>query len=153
MGAIFICLKNTFQRHFGKLYAPISHIVVEYSQYSGTTKLPPLLNILHIQAQQIVPHTCQQTVCQLPTIYTIAIKAPQSCNAHFTILHHTFHNSATHKPQTYGQIHRARLSSVNVSWLNIHLLCLHLFPFRGCIYIRRHGKSAHTAANSLLFRC
>ena len=81
MGAIFICLKNTFQRHFGKLYAPISHIVVEYSQYSGTTKLPPSLNILHIQAQQIVPHACQLTVCQLPTIYTIAIKAPQFCNA------------------------------------------------------------------------
>jgi len=99
MGAIFISLKNTFQRHFGKLYAPISHIVVEYSQYSCTTKLPPSLNILHIQAQQIVPHACQQTVCQLPTIYTIAIKAPQFCNAHFTILHHTFHNSATHKPQ------------------------------------------------------
>ncbi|WP_455059053.1 hypothetical protein [Prevotella pallens] len=55
MGAIFISLKNTFQRHFGKLYAPISHIVVEYSRYSGTTKLPPSLNILHIQAQQIVP--------------------------------------------------------------------------------------------------
>ncbi|WP_314924366.1 hypothetical protein [Prevotella pallens] len=102
MGAIFICLKNTFQRHFGKLYAPISHIVVEYSQYSCTTKLPPSLNILHIQAQQIVPHACQQTVCQLPTIYTIAIKAPQFCNAHFTILHHTFHNSATHKPPSMG---------------------------------------------------
>ncbi|MBF1479014.1 hypothetical protein [Prevotella pallens] len=87
--------------------------------------LTSLLNIRNIQAQQIVPHACQQTVCQLPTIYTIAIKAPQFCNAHFTILHHTFHNSATHKPQTYGQIHRARLSSVNVSWLNIHLLCLH----------------------------
>lgn len=125
MGAIFICLKNTFQRHFGKLYARISHIVVEYLRYSGTTKLPPSLNILHIQAQQIAPRACQQTVCQLPTIYTIAIKAPQFCNAHFTILHHTFNNSATHKPQTYGQIHRARLSSVNVSWLNIHLLCLH----------------------------
>lgn len=97
MGAIFISLKNTFQRHFGKLYAPISHIVVEYSRYSGTTKLPPSLNILHIQAQQIVPHACQQTVCQLPTIYTIAIKVPQFCNAHFTILHHTFYNSATHK--------------------------------------------------------
>ncbi|WP_424785549.1 hypothetical protein [Prevotella pallens] len=98
MGAIFICLKNTFQRHFGKLYAPISHIVVEYSPYSATTKLPPSLNILHTQTQQIVPHACQQTVCQLPTIYTIAIKAPQFCNAHFTILHHTFYNSATHKP-------------------------------------------------------
>lgn len=97
MGAIFICLKNTFQRHFGKLYARISHIVVEYLLYSGTTKLPPSLNILHIQAQQIVPHACRQTVCQLPTIYTIAIKAPQFCNAHFTILHHTFYNSATHK--------------------------------------------------------
>jgi len=97
----------------------------EYSPYSGATKLPPSLNILHTQTQQIVPHACQQTVCQLPTIYTIAIKVPQFCNAHFTILHHTFYNSATHKPQTYGQIHRARLSSVNVSWLNIHLLCLH----------------------------
>ncbi|MBF1465448.1 hypothetical protein [Prevotella pallens] len=98
MGAIFICLKNTFQRHFGKLYARISHIVVEYLRYSGTTKLPPSLNILHIQAQQIAPRACQQTVCQLPTIYTIAIKVPQFCNAHFTILHHTFYNSATHKP-------------------------------------------------------
>ena len=81
MGAIFICLKNTFQRHFGKLYARISHIVVEYLRYSDTTKLPPSLNILHIQAQQIAPRACQQTVCQLPTIYTIAIKAPQFCNA------------------------------------------------------------------------
>lgn len=151
MGAIFICLKNTFQRHFGKLYAPISHIVVEYLRYSGTIELQLSLNEHHIQAQQIVPHVCQQTVCQLPTIYTIAIKAPQFCNAHFTLLHHTFYNSATHKPQTYGQIHRARLSSVNVSWLNIHLLRLHLFRFRGRIYIRRHGKSAHTAANRLLF--
>ncbi|WP_311551553.1 hypothetical protein [Prevotella pallens] len=60
--------------------------------------LTSLLNIRNIQAQQIVPHACQQTVCQLPTIYTIAIKAPQFCNAHFTILHHTFYNSATHKP-------------------------------------------------------
>ena len=97
MGAIFTCLKNTFQRHFGKLYARISHIFAEYSRYSATIKLPPSLNILHIQTQQIVPHACQQTVCHLPTIYTIAIKAPQFCNAHFTILHHTFQNSATHK--------------------------------------------------------
>lgn len=125
MGAIFIRLKNTFQRHFGKLYAPISHIVVEYLRYSGTTKLPPSLNILHIQTQQIVPHACQQTVCQLPTIYTIAIKVPQFCNAHFTILHHTFYNSATHKLPSIGADSSCRLSSVNVSWLNIHLLCLH----------------------------
>lgn len=83
MGAIFTCLKNTFQRHFGKLYVRISHIFAEYSPYSGITKLPLSLNILHTQAQQIVPHACQQTVCQLPTIYTIALK---------------FHNSATHKP-------------------------------------------------------
>lgn len=106
----------------------------EYSPYSGITKLPLSLNILHTQAQQIVPHACQQTVCQLPTIYTIALK---------------FHNSATHKPQTYGQIHRARLSAVIVSWLNIPRLRLHLFPFRGRIHIRRHGKSAPTAANNL----
>lgn len=80
MGAIFTCLKNTFQRHFGKLYARISHIFAEYSPYSGTIKLQLSLNEHHIQAQQIVPHACQQTVCQLPTIYTIAIKVPQFCN-------------------------------------------------------------------------
>ncbi|WP_315313980.1 hypothetical protein [Prevotella pallens] len=49
MGAIFTCLKNTFQRHFGKLYARISHIFAEYSRYSGTIKLPPSLNEHHIQ--------------------------------------------------------------------------------------------------------
>lgn len=74
----------------------------EWTPYSGITKLQLSLNILHIQTQQIVPHTCQQTVCQLPTIYSIAIKVPQFCNAHFTILHHTFYNSATHKPPSMG---------------------------------------------------
>lgn len=125
MGAIFICLKNTFQRHFGKLYAPISHIVVEYLRYSDTTKLPPSLNILHIQAQQIVPHaanklsvSCQQSTLSPLKLHNSATHTSLFYTTHSTILQRT--NS-----QTYGQIHRARLSSVNVSWLNIHLLCLH----------------------------
>lgn len=127
-----------------------------------------LLNIRNIQAQQS---------CHLRWIFSIfrhnksppapANKLSVSCQQS-TLSPLKFHNSATHTSlfytthstilqrtnrQTYGQIHRARLSSVNVSWLNIHLLCLHLFRFRGRIYIRRHGKSAPTAANRLLFRC
>lgn len=125
MGAIFICLKNTFQRHFGKLYAPISHIVVEYSQYSGTTKLPPLLNILHIQAQQIAPHACQQTAIQLQQSTLSPLKFHNS--ATHTSLFYTTHSTILQRTnrQAWGQIHRVRLSSVNVSWLNIHLLRLH----------------------------
>ncbi|MBF1459515.1 hypothetical protein [Prevotella pallens] len=153
MGAIFTCLKNTFQRHFGKLYARISHIFAEYSRYSATIKLPPSLNILHIQTQQIVPHACQQTVCQLQQSTLSPLKFHNS--ATHTSLFYTTHSKILQRinRQTYGQIHRARLSAVIVSWLNIHLLRLHLFPFRGRIYIRRHSKSAPTAANNLLFRC
>lgn len=70
---------------------------------------------------------------------TPANKLSVSCQQS-TLSPFKFHNSATHTSlfytthstilqrtnrQTYGQIHRARLSSVNVSWLNIHLLCLH----------------------------
>lgn len=87
MGAIFICLKNTFQRHFGKLYARISHIVVEYSRYSDTTNRPPRL-----------PTNCLSAANNLH----YRIKVPQFCNAHFTILHHTFNNSAMHKPPDVG---------------------------------------------------
>lgn len=130
--------------------------------------LTSLLNICNIQAQQS---------CHLLWIFSIfrhnkssptpANKLSVSCQQS-TLSPLKLHNSATHTSlfytthstilqrtnrQAWGQIHRARLSSVNVSWLNFHLLRLHLFPFRGCIYIRRHGKSAHTAANNLLFSC
>lgn len=102
MGAIFTCLKNTFQRHFGKLYPRISHIFAEYSPYSGTIKLQLSLNEHHIQAQQSC-HLPLLTSCySAATVYTIAIHIPQFCNAHFTILHHTFYNSATHKPPSIG---------------------------------------------------
>lgn len=130
--------------------------------------LTSLLNICDIQAQQS---------CHLRWIFSIfrhnkssptpANKLSVSCQQS-TLSPLKFHNSATHTSlfytthstilqrtnrQTYGQINRVRLSSVNVSWLNIHLLRLHLFHFRGRIYIRRHAKSAPTAANNLLFRC
>lgn len=128
--------------------------------------LTSLLNIRNIHAQQS---------CHLLWIFSIfrhnkspptpANKLSVSCQQS-TLSPLKFHNSATHTSlfytthstilqrtnrQTYGQIHRARLSSVNVSWLNIHLLRLHLFPFRGRIYIRRHNKAAPTAANNLPF--
>lgn len=124
------------------------------------------LNILDFLAQQS---------CHLRWIFSIfrhnklsptpANKLSVSCQQS-TLSPLKFHNSATHTSlfytthstilqrtnrQTYGQIHRARLSSVNVSWLNIPRLRLHLFPFRGCIHIRRHNKAAPTAANNLPF--
>lgn len=81
MGAIFTCLKNTFQRHFGKLYARISHIFAEYSRYSGTIKLQLSLNEHHIQAQQSC-HLPLLTNCySAATVYTVAIHIPQFCNA------------------------------------------------------------------------
>lgn len=128
--------------------------------------LTSLLNICDIQTQQS---------CHLRWIFSIfrhnkssptpANKLSVSCQQS-TLSPLKFHNSATHTSlfytthstilqrtnrQAWGQIHRVRLSSVNVSWLNFHLLRLHLFPFCGCIHIRRHNKAAHTAANSLLF--
>lgn len=94
----------------------------EWTPYSGITKLSPT-------ATNKLLFSCNSLHCR---------------HSRSTILHRI-------NRQTYGQIHRARLSSVNVSWLNIHLLRLHLFPFRGCIHIRRHNKAAPTAANNLQF--
>ena len=74
MGTIFTCLKNTFQRHFGKLYAPISHIVVEYLRYSGTTNRPPRL-----------PTNCLSTANNL-----------HYRHLSFTILQRTLHYSTPH---------------------------------------------------------
>ena len=106
--------------------------------------LTSLLNICDIQAQQIVPYACQQSTLSPLKLHNSATHTSLFYTTHSKILQRT-------NRQTYGQIHRARLSSVNVSWLNIHLLRLHLFPFRGCIHIRRHNKAAPTAANNLPF--
>lgn len=111
----------------------------EWTPYSGITKLPPT-------ATNKLLFSCQQSTLSPLKFHNSATHTSQFYTTHSTILQRT-------NRQTYGQIHRARLSSVNVSWLNFHLLRLHLFPFCGCIHIRRHNKAAHTAANSLLFRC
>lgn len=106
--------------------------------------LTSLLNICDIQAQQIVPYACQQSTLSPLKLHNSATHTSLFYTTHSKILQRT-------NRQTYGQIHRARLSAVIVSWLNIHLLRLHLFPFRGRIYIRRHNKAAPTAANNLPF--
>lgn len=90
--------------------------------------------------------SCQQSTLSPLKLHNSATHTLLFYTTHSTILQRT-------NRQTYGQIHRARLSAVIVSWLNIPRLRLHLFPFRGCIHIRRHGKAAPTAANNLLFRC
>lgn len=92
----------------------------EWTPYSGITKLPPT-------ATNKLSVSCQQSTLSPLKLHNSATHTSQFYTTHSTILQRT-------NRQTYGQIHRARLSSVNVSWLNIHLLCLHLFPFRGRIY-------------------
>lgn len=77
MGAIFTCLKNTFQRHFGKLYARISHIFAEYSPYSDTTNRP----------------------LRLPTNCLSAANNLHYRHSHSTILQRTLHYSTPHIPQ------------------------------------------------------
>jgi len=109
----------------------------EWTPYSGITKLPPT-------ATNKLLFSCQQSILSLFTFHNSATHTSLFYTTHSTILQRT-------NCPTYGQIHRARLSSVIVSWLNIHLLRLHLFHFRGRIYKRRHGKSAPTADKSLLF--
>lgn len=146
-------LKYCLRHNGSNIYIPKK---IPFSDTLGNYMHPfltSLLNILHIQAQQIAPTpanklsvSCQQSTLSPLKFHNSATHTSLFYTTHSTILQRT-------NRQTYGQIHRVRLSSVNVSWLNFHLLRLHLFSFRGRIYIRRHGKSAPTAANNLLFRC